>query len=420
MKRFAIALALLVSAAELHAAARLTYVMHDTPRPLQWGASAFPLTYVVSGDAIRTIPDAQKAVDAGFRSWEIANSRIAFTSAPAAELNAGRDGRNAVALNDELFEVSGFIAYTTTWFDESSGELQEVDIQLDPRAIAGNDNVDSIIRHEVGHLLGFDHSGIVSAAMFPFLSRNDPVVLDSDDRIAASTVYGAGGEGASVSGRVDNGIGGVFGAHVVAVDVQGRPVASTLTDADGSFAFKGIPAGSYTLIAEPLDGPVEVTNLSGYWRGSAKPFRTELTPASESVALRSGESRDGIMLRVGELPVNVNPRWLGTFAPGASEIPLSSTMQKVRAGQKIAIAVGGDGIISGLTTFDIPNTGFRRTSAFNYGNNYLWAEFEISAQAPPDSVVVVLRTGDEVGTLAGALAVEASQSGQPRQRASRP
>ncbi|MHB9001748.1 MAG: hypothetical protein ACYC9N_19785, partial [Thermoanaerobaculia bacterium] len=134
----------------------------------------------------------------------------------------------------------------------------------------------------------------------------------------------------------------------------------------------------------------------------------------------SGESRDGVTLHVGELPVNVNPKWLGTFAPGASEIPLSSTMQKVRAGQRIAIAVGGEGIIGGVTTFDIPNTGFRRMSAFNYGNNYVWAEFEISAQAPPDSVVVVLRTGDEVGTLAGALAVDESNSGVPRQRASRP
>lgn len=420
MKRIAIALAIVASAAQLHAAAQLTYVMHDAPRPLVWDASAFPLTYVVSGEAVRAIPGAQAAVDAGFQSWQIENTRIAFEAAPAAELKAGRDQRNAVTLNDELFESSGFIAYTTTWFDESSGALREVDIQLDPSAIAGNYNVESIVRHEVGHLLGFDHSGIVSAVMFPFISRKDPVALDSDDRIAATTVYGVGGEGTAVSGRVENGTGGVFGAHVVAVDVQGRPIASTLTAADGSFAFRGIPPGTYTLIAEPLDGPVEVANLSGYWRGSAKPFRTELTLASELVGLRSGEVRDDVTLRVGELPVNVNPRWLGTFAPGSNEIPLSSTMQKVHAGQKIAIAVGGDGIVGGLTTFDIPNTGFRRTSGFTYGNNYVWAEFEIAPKAPPDPVVVVVHTGDEVGTLSGALSVYGSTTAEPRRRTSRP
>ena len=44
-------------------------------------------------------------------------------------------------------------------------------------------------------------------------------------------------------------------AHVVALDVNGSPVASTISNPDGTYEIDFLPAGAYRLYAEPIDGP---------------------------------------------------------------------------------------------------------------------------------------------------------------------
>jgi hypothetical protein len=47
----------------------------------------------------------------------------------------------------------------------------------------------------------------------------------------------------------------VFGALVVAVDSNGQAVASQISDPNGAYSIPGLPAGSYTVYAEPMTPP---------------------------------------------------------------------------------------------------------------------------------------------------------------------
>jgi hypothetical protein len=68
---------------------------------------------------------------------------------------------------------------------------------------------------------------------------------------------------ATLKGTVLNASTGIFGAHVVAIDSNGTAIASTLSDVDGSYFIPFLPAGTYRIVAEPLDGPVFEADVGG-------------------------------------------------------------------------------------------------------------------------------------------------------------
>jgi hypothetical protein len=54
----------------------------------------------------------------------------------------------------------------------------------------------------------------------------------------------------------------VYGAIVVAVNANGLPVASGLTDPNGRYTISGLDAGAYTVYAESMDLPLTIGNVS--------------------------------------------------------------------------------------------------------------------------------------------------------------
>lgn len=401
-----LAILVLLAAAPVEAAARLTYQLQNKPTPIGWDANAFPIPIQIGRSAAQNLPTGESLILAAFETWEAAEgSRVAFRHDGMTDAGAGKDGANVVTINDTLFATSGFLAFTTTWFDDKTGILQEVDIQIDSSAIKEGVAVPTLIQHEIGHLLGFDHSGIVSSVMYPWVGAVELAGLESDDLVALAAAYpdGAGKRGrAGIRGEVRMSEGAAFGAQVVAVDRNGAPLASTLSAADGSFALAGLPAGTYRVYAEPLDGPVQASDLSGIWRtGVRTDFRTEFV---QTVELSIDEDRR-LDMNLTTHSNNLNPKWIGAFAPDANEIRLNSTAVAVNAGNTMAVAVGGDGFVSGLTTFEVLGSGFTRVSEFSYGTNYAWATFQIAPDTPPGSVVILARNGGVEAALTGALRV---------------
>ena len=205
--------------------------------------------------------------------------------------------------------------------------------------------------------------------------------------------------------------GGIFAAQVVALNDSGEPVATSLTDNQGAFEIDGVPAGTYRLYAEPLDGPVAVQNLAGIWQ-SAKTYSFPTEFAS------GGPLRVDAGRIYGNLVVNapgtttLNPKWVGAFAPGTSNVTLGCMPVLIAAGQSVDIAIGGDGFVGGMTTFDIPNASFRRVSDFTYAGNYVYATFNVAPAATPGSLAILVKSGNDSAALTGALRVAV----QPRGR----
>jgi hypothetical protein len=407
---------LLIAAAAMNvsAATRLTYVMNGQAKPVAW--SSFPVEYQVDRRLANAFPGAGGVVDRAFAVWAaVPDTNVSFRSLGVVDgAIAGRDSRNTVSLSDDLFSGQGFIALTTNWYDDSA-RLLEADIQIDATLVKSDYNVQLAIQHEVGHLLGLDHSAVISSVMFPYVGRGSfSPSLDSDDRIAIMSSYPKGDPallGATLQGKVVGNGGGIFAAQVVAVNDDGSPVATALSDASGDFIIMGLPAGSYRLYAEPLDGPVDARNLTGVYRqASSESFPSHFADGPP-MSVRSGEKYGNLNVNNSGSPVHLNPRWVAACEPTTVDFNLTATPVTLHPGQTANIAVAGDGFTGGMTTFDVLNPGFERVGDFRYAGNFVYATFHLGSDTPPGSAVIVVKSGNETAMLTGALRVQGAEGG---------
>ena len=139
---------------------------------------------------------------------------------------------------------------------------------------SGGQDLQTVATHEIGHFFGLGHSPVVRSVMFPYASNL--LQLSWDDVAGLSLLYPksnpdvATGE---ITGTVSKSGAGIFGAHVYAEPTAGsQPYGSNirltpvgaLTRPDGTYTIHGLPPGSYTITAEPLDGPVSNGDITGY------------------------------------------------------------------------------------------------------------------------------------------------------------
>ena len=407
MPRPSILLSLLLVAAPAFPAARLTYTIHGSPVPVAW--TSFPVDYAIDRRVADAVPGGAAEIERAVDQWTaLPGTQISFHDRGVVDgLQAGKDGQSTITLANDLFANQGFIALTTNWYDDD-GHVIEADIQIDQMAIQGHYNLQQLVEHETGHLLGLDHSAVLSSVMYPYVGTGGVTTLDSDDRVAITTMYPkpAPAPGATLEGRVTGDDGGIFAAQVVALSDSGEPVATALTDRDGTFTLQGVPTGNYRIYAEPLDGPVGVSNLSGAWRNAkVTSFPTKFADDGTTIHVDSGKIYGNLDVN-GSGVVQLNPRWIGACGIGGANVNLSAIPIVVRAGQTVTVAVGGDGFVSGVTTFDIPSPGFHRISDFTWSANYVCATFQIALDEPQGSVVVLVHSGNDSAALTGGLRVE--------------
>jgi matrixin len=240
----------------------------------------------------------------------------------------GSDGINSICFDQpDMAFTPGVLAFTRVITADAIGvqvgsgpvstevgQILDADIYFNPsdskvtfatpQALGANPNsydLESILTHELGHFLGFSHSAVWSAMMFPFApapgtftgirptTQQPDAPLGDDDRTGLRVLYSDPNDTlyvGSIQGRIlpanllslpsaPPGVTGIFGAHVVAVDASsGSVVAGTLggwsckapgpVQFDGGYLIDHLPIGrSYSIYAEPLDGavaPSEVTN----------------------------------------------------------------------------------------------------------------------------------------------------------------
>jgi len=172
-----------------------------------------------------------------------------------------------------------------------------------PQALAANPqayDMESLMIHEFGHFLGFSHTAVFRAIMFPFApapgtytgtrptAQQLDAPLSDDDRTGLRALYPDPTDTlhiGTISGRIlpanplslpanPPGVTGIFGAQVVAMDsATGAVIAATLggwscaapgpAQFDGTYEIDRLPIGaSYTIYAEPLNGVVSPAQVA--------------------------------------------------------------------------------------------------------------------------------------------------------------
>lgn len=249
----------------------------------KWAATAFPITWRMNPTRGPNIIGAGSQEDAfitAFQTWSvISTATITFTEGPPTDpsVKPGLDGINLISTNVTASDWAAFgidaMSFTNVISSTTTGQILEADIVFNPNVRFSVDGTSSatvadlyaVATHEVGHLLGLDHTPLASAVMFPLTQGgNFSRALTSDDTIGISALYptAAFSTRGSIAGTVRTTTNtGVFGAIVVAVGQNGQPTASTITGPDGTYSIAGLPAGSYTIFAEPMDGPFTQNNF---------------------------------------------------------------------------------------------------------------------------------------------------------------
>jgi hypothetical protein len=179
--------------------------------------------------------------------------------------------------------------------------LADADIEFNPNyqfatytgAPAGQYDLQSIATHEIGHLIGLDHSGIAHSVMYPYGDLTEAGIqrtLWVDDEIGAYVLYPNPNSGISalaseITGTVTVGGSPAFAAHVVALDpTSGNVITDTLSDPAGNYHLR-VFEGTYNVLVLPLapdlnSGPYTVDNFNLFACGYSTSTSTCVLPTN--------------------------------------------------------------------------------------------------------------------------------------------
>lgn len=271
------------------------------PQPSRWDPSAFAVTWSLNpqtGSNIQGSRGVADVIQASFNTWKAApNAAVPIARGANSTLRgAAFDGVNLICFvcTGDFSRESETLAVTITTTADApgqgnkhggvslfAGQIMDADVLFNPSTPystggVGGQDLQTVATHELGHFFGLDHSAVVRAMMFPFAPTVEQT-LSYDDVAGISTLYPKPSPDvptASVSGTVRLNGSPVFGAHVF-VDsetaneafapfgIRKSPIG-TLSFPDGTYTINGVPPDSYTVIAEPLDGPVGNSDVSSF------------------------------------------------------------------------------------------------------------------------------------------------------------
>ena len=307
----------------------------SSARAVQWSTSlgTNPLTIITQDQTLNgRLAEIEQVIAQSLGVWSgVKGSTLETVAATVTRTKVqnacGPDGVNSICFNQaDLAFTPGVLAFTRVitadrigvQFGSGApssevGEILDADIYFNPSdsrtsyatplalpATPAAYDMESILTHEMGHALGFSHSAVWSAMMFPFAptvgtfsdtrpSQGQPdAPLGEDDRTGLRVLYPDPSDTlrvGAIRGHILNanplslptsppGVTGVFGSHVVAVDAaSGAVVGATVggwscsdpgpAQFDGSYPIERLPTrSSYLVYAEPLNGAVDPTQIS--------------------------------------------------------------------------------------------------------------------------------------------------------------
>ncbi len=194
---------------------------------------------------------------------------------------------NLLLFSDNPTEIP---ARTRVFFNRK-GFITEADIVLNPYQQFSTDgtfgtfDLESTLTHEIGHLLGLDHSFVIGSTMHANQAKNGIYGMPSfisrspadDDITNIRGLYGIKNNEnccGSISGKL-------LTKHSLSLWLEdlesGKTVVGSLTQADGSFRIEGLSAGKYRLLAQNKKLKTSVLSLGEFSveKGKNTPVETQ-------------------------------------------------------------------------------------------------------------------------------------------------
>lgn len=420
-------------------------------RQIRWPTKSIQIALSTSltapSPAIKPESDVLGAVERALASWSRAADVTFVEVASKAQSVSPTNGGDGVSLltvaataeNLAMFGEVNTTARTRVFYDPDSGEISEADIVINPfpysgdgtalqfstDGSAGTYDLESALAHEIGHLLGLNHSHVIGATMQAYQALNGtyglPAItertLSEADQAAVRGLYGTREKVGLIEGRILNSIDGSLlpatAAHVWIEDLaNGRVMASGLTTAGGRFSINGVPPGNYRAMVEYLDGPAtEASALTA--PGDRKPggrqraFRSVEISSRLRVAADKSTPLNYVLVPPQNSPPALNPRFIGINGE------LSTVPVPAAAGKKFTLYVGGEGVDqipgSGLvfgSPFITVDPASLTLQQFHNSTPVISFEVSVAVNAPPGDYSIRLQSNTgELAYLVGGITI---------------
>ncbi len=374
--------------------------------------------------------------------WSLA-SNIQFNITTSGAQDAVADGVSLITIADTqanraLFNTGLRPGRARVTFDPTTGFITEADLALNPfvtRLLPGGGqaasafstngeegtyDLESTFVHEIGHMLGLEHSGILSSAMQPRQGVNGTFnlpmfrtrTLSSDDIAGIRAIYGPRTGLGSIAGQVTAGSTPLFGAHVFAEEVTtGRVYAGNISlPGSGQYRIENLPPGQYRVVAERMDEPVnerEIPSSGGAYgglQGGTTPF---LTTEGARLANVTADGVDtlNIAVQLQGSQTAVNPTHIGVNGQ------LSTVAAPIVPGRTTNVLIAGDNftlIPAGGVTINSPFLTVSNVQQVQgFGIPVISFDLTASVVTPPGDYSVRLQSSSgQIAYISGGLTVD--------------
>jgi len=235
--------------------------------PLSWSVRRVEVRLASSSIPGVSPEDGRVAFQASLRAWSLAGGCTDFVLVDGGEvrgLSTSLGGGAPDSENRVVFRATDWppelgpetLALTSAVYRRSTGQIVDADIDVNAvdhvwstsiPALAGHDDVQNTLTHELGHLLGFGHSDVADATMVASAAPEETGKRDlaEDDIIAVCDVYpGATRRGPRSSCAASGARGGRVGAGLAGLGVAGLGLACLTTLALRRRRARRAPSGS--------------------------------------------------------------------------------------------------------------------------------------------------------------------------------
>ncbi len=273
-------------------------------------------------------------------------------------------GAVAITANQYILGAGAVCGSTTS---VPAGTIIDSDILLNPYIAFSTDNTASTvdlqgaITHELGHLIGMNHTELLGATMYPYTSYNVKQWrrITSDERGYVAAIYPlniAQTPLATVSGTITLNSSPVAFGLVTLMDQTSGKTFQTMTSATGTYSTQ-VPPGSYIVYAEPFNTYVGPGNIYSTTSGSIAPALVTSgyeptflgSASSPTVVTATGSSATASFAVTGGISTLSAPTYGFGAAGGSGDISAVHSFNEgapVVSGQSLDIGFSGGGVNS--------------------------------------------------------------------------